>query len=286
MRQLVIVSGKGGTGKTSVCSSLAAVAENAIVADCDVDAANMGLLLEAETVESEPFEGGRVPILLKERCLECGMCQEVCRFGAIDDQFQIDPFACEACGFCAHVCPVEAIEMRPRVSGELLISSTPYGTLVHARLGVAEEYSGRLVAEVRKRARQVGDEEGCDLIIADGPPGIGCPVISAVTGADLALIVTEPSVSGLHDLERVLGVIANFRIPAIAVINKYDINTEMSRAVEKRCAELSVPVVGQIPFDPSVARAIVHNQPPVLGATGPAAAALRRVCELVLGSFH
>ena len=285
MKQLVIVSGKGGTGKTSICSSLAAVAENATLADCDVDAANVGLLLGAETVESEPFEGGRVPILLEERCIQCGMCQEVCRFKAIDDQFRIDPFACEACGFCAHVCPNQAIEMRPRVSGELRVSSTRYGTLVHARLGVAEEYSGKLVAEVRNRALQLADEEGCNLIIADGPPGIGCPVISAVTGADLALVVTEPSVSGLHDLERVLRVIANFRIPAIAVINKYDINTEMSWAVEKRCTELDVPVVGRIPFDSSVARSLVNNQPPVLGATGPAAAAIRQVCEVVLRRF-
>jgi len=211
MKEVVILSGKGGTGKTSIVGSFAAIAKNKVMADCDVDAADLHLLLAPSVKEEKEFRSGQVAVIDEEKCTQCGLCQDVCRFDAITD-FEVDPISCEGCGFCSHICPVEAISMKESLSGFWFTSNTKYGPLVHARLGIAQENSGKLVALVRQRAKEIAESDGLDYIISDGPPGIGCPVISSLSGANLALLVTEPTLSGIHDLERVLGVCHHFGI--------------------------------------------------------------------------
>ena len=218
MKEIVILSGKGGTGKTTIVGSFAALAERKVLADCDVDAADLYLLLSPSRKQKSEFWSGQVAVINEEKCTQCDLCQELCRFDAIID-FKIDPVSCEGCGFCSHICPVEAITMRENMAGHWFISETKYGPLVHARLGIAQENSGKLVAVVRQQAKKIAENEGADLIISDGPPGIGCPVISSLSGVSLALLVTEPTLSGMHDLERVLGVCHHFGIPALVCIN-------------------------------------------------------------------
>jgi MinD superfamily P-loop ATPase len=262
MKEVVILSGKGGTGKTSIAGSLAALAENKVLADCDVDAADLHLLLTPSIKEENEFWSGQVAVINEEECTQCGLCQDVCRFDAIKD-FRVDPISCEGCGFCSHVCPVEAIDMKESLSGHWFISDTKYGHLVHARLGIAQENSGKLVALVRQQAKQIAEGEGLDYIISDGPPGIGCPVISSLSGANLALLVTEPTLSGIHDLERVLGVCRHFGIPALACINKYDLNEDNTRQIENYCLNQGVEVAARIPFDNIVTEALVEKLPVV-----------------------
>ena len=262
MKEVVILSGKGGTGKTSIAGSFAAIAENKILADCDVDAADLHLLLNPSIKEGNEFWSGEVAVIDDEKCTQCGLCQDVCRFDAIND-FKVDPISCEGCGFCSHICPVEAITMRENLSGQWFISDTKYGPLVHARLGIAQENSGKLVALVKQQAKQIAERDGLDYIISDGPPGIGCPVISSLSGANLALLVTEPTLSGIHDLERVLGVCHHFGIPALVCINKYDINEDNTRQIERYCLNQGVGVAAKIPFDNIVTEAIVHGLPVV-----------------------
>ncbi|GAI55778.1 unnamed protein product, partial [marine sediment metagenome] len=192
MKEVVVLSGKGGTGKTSIVGSFAALAESKVLADCDVDAADLHLLLNPSIKEENEFWSGEVAVIDDEKCTQCGLCQDVCRFDAIND-FKVDPISCEGCGFCYHICPDEAITMRENLSGQWFISDTKYGPLVHARLGIAQENSGKLVAVVRQRAKQIADKHDFDYIISDGPPGIGCPVISSLSGANVALLVTEPT---------------------------------------------------------------------------------------------
>ena len=265
---MVVLSGKGGTGKTSVVASLACLAPNKVMVDCDVDAADLRLLLPPLREERHEFWSGQRAIVDSDVCTGCGLCREVCRFGAIDEGFRVDPIACEGCAFCANVCPVSAVAMKESLSGHWFISATRYGPLVHARLGVAEENSGKLVALVRKQARRIAEEEGLDLIISDGPPGIGCPVISSLSGADLAVIVTEPTLSGMHDLERVTDVCHHFSVPAIVSINKCDINEENSRQIERYCLSHGVEVAARIPFDNIVTEALVKGLPVVEYAQG------------------
>ena len=256
MKEIVVLSGKGGTGKTSIVGSFAALAKNKVLADCDVDAADLHLILNPEVRENHEFRSGQTAVIDGERCTQCGLCQELCHFGAIKD-CEVDPISCEGCGFCFHICPAEAITMKENLSGEWFISNTKYGPLVHARLGIAQENSGKLVATVRQQARKMAEKLGVDYIISDGPPGIGCPVISSLSGANLALLVTEPTLSGIHDLERVLGVCHHFGVQAMVCINKYDINEDNTRQIERYCLNNGVEVAARIPFDNVVTEAIV-----------------------------
>ncbi len=262
MKELVILSGKGGTGKTSIVGSFAAIAQRKVLVDCDVDAADLNLLLSPSIQEENEFWSGQVAFIDRQKCNECGLCQELCRFDAIKE-YSVDPVACEGCGFCFHICQVDAITMQDCMVGHWFISNSNYGPLVHARLGVAQDNSGKLVALVRKKAREIAERGGFDYIISDGPPGIGCPVISSLSGADLALLVTEPTLSGIHDLERVLGVCQHFGIPAMVCINKYDLNRDNTRQIEKICLDQGVQVAARIPFDNVVTEALVRGLPVV-----------------------
>lgn len=263
MRQITVISGKGGTGKTMLTASFAALAKNACFADCDVDAADLHLLLHPDLKEKHVFKSGSFARIDNERCTECGRCIEVCRFDAISDRYEVDSISCEGCKVCSHVCPVEAITMEKNMSGEWYVSGTKYGPLVHARLGVAEENSGKLVTKVRRVAHGIAGDDHLDYVIVDGPPGIGCPVIASLSGVDLGLIVTEPTVSGIHDMERVAGVARHFGIPAACVVNKYDINPQNTSRIEDWCRENDLPVLGRIPFDRSVTASITAGLPVV-----------------------
>ena len=260
VKEIVVLSGKGGTGKTSIVGSFAVLAQRKVLVDCDVDAADLYLLLNPEVKENEEFWSGQVSIINEEKCTKCGLCQEACRFEAIED-FKVDPFSCEGCGFCYHICPVDAITMQETLSGHWFISDTHYGPLVHARLGIAQQNSGKLVAVVRQRAKQIAGEQSLDYIITDGPPGIGCPVISSLSGANVALLVTEPTLSGMHDLDRVIEVCRHFGVPALVCINKYDLNEENSHNIERYCINQGVDVVAKIPFDNVVTEALVQGMP-------------------------
>ena len=262
MKELVVLSGKGGTGKTSIVASFAALAQSKVLADCDVDAADLQLVLQPNMRVNHEFWSGQVAVIDEDKCTQCRLCQDLCRFGAIND-FRVDPVSCEGCGFCFHICPDEAIIMKENMSGHWFVSDTKYGSLVHARLGIAQENSGKLVALVRQQARGIAEGDRLDYIISDGPPGIGCPVISSLSGADLALLVTEPTQSGIHDLERVLDVCRHFGIPALVCINKYDINEDNSREIEDYCLGQGLAVVAKIPFDNVFTEAIVNGVPVV-----------------------
>jgi len=260
MKEVVVLSGKGGTGKTSIVGSFAALAKSKVMVDCDVDAADLHLLLQPTVREEHEFWSGVSATIDEQRCTQCGLCEELCRFNAIKD-FKIDAVSCEGCGFCSHICPAEAITMTENLAGQWSVSDTRYGPLVDARLGIAQENSGKLVATVRQQARELAEKLGLDCIISDGPPGIGCPVISSLSGADLALLVTEPTLSGQHDLERVLGVCRHFGVPAMVCINKYDINEDNTRHVESYCLSQGVDIAIRIPFDNVVTEAMVHGLP-------------------------
>ncbi|MFW6125540.1 MAG: 4Fe-4S binding protein [Chloroflexota bacterium] len=274
MKEVVVLSGKGGTGKTSIVGSFAGLAADKVLADCDVDAADLHLVLSPQAREEHEFWSGQVAVIDSGKCTRCGLCEDVCRYDAIKD-FTVNPISCEGCGFCYQVCPSDAVTMRECLSGHWFVSMTPYGPLVHARLGIAEENSGKLVAVVRQNARQLGEREQLTYMITDGPPGIGCPVISSVTGSDLALVVTEPTLSGIHDLERVLSVCYHFNIPALVCINKYDINEENTRQIEAYCLDQGAPVVAKIPFDNAVTEALVRGVPVVEYSDGEASRQVR-----------
>ena len=262
MKEVVVLSGKGGTGKTSIVGSFAALAKGAVLADCDVDAADLHLILQPAIQQKHEFWSGQIAVVNEEKCTQCGLCQELCHFEAIED-FRVDPISCEGCGFCSHICPAEAITMKENLAGQWFISDTKYGSLVHARLGIAQENSGKLVATVRQQAKMIAEKQGATCVISDGPPGIGCPVISSLSGANLALLVTEPTLSGIHDLERVFGVCHHFGIPSLVCINKYDINEENTQQIESYCLSQGVEVASKIPFDNVVTEAMVQGQPVV-----------------------
>jgi MinD superfamily P-loop ATPase len=266
MKQLVIISGKGGTGKTVLSACFATLARKKVMVDCDVDAANLYLLLQPEIQEEHSFSGGKKARVDPDKCTGCWNCLDVCRFSAIseeeDGKISIDPISCEGCGICSYICPTKSITMEKRVSGKWYVSRTKYGPFVHARLGIGEENSGKLVTEVRKKAREIAETSGLDLIIVDGPPGIGCPVIASLSGADMALVVTEPTLSGIHDMERAIQTAAHFRTKTACCINKFDLNFRLSRQIEDWCHKNSVPVVGKIPFDEVVPRSLAQGLPP------------------------
>jgi MinD superfamily P-loop ATPase len=261
MKQIVVISGKGGTGKTVLTASLASLAVNKVMVDCDVDAADLHLLLKPEIRERHEFRSGVTARIDRDLCQECGECISVCRFEAIAEDFTVDPVSCEGCAVCNRICPAGAITMEENVSGEWYISETRYGPLVHARLGIAEENSGKLVAKVRQVAKDIADAGGKDYVIIDGPPGIGCPVIAALSGVDLALIVTEPTLSGIHDMERVAQVSRHFGIPTKVVINKYDLNLENSQTLRRICERADMEVVAHLPFSRQVIESIVQGVP-------------------------
>jgi len=270
LKELVVLSGKGGTGKTSIVASFAALAKDKVLTDCDVDAADLHLLLRPCIVRTEEFWSGQTARIDKNLCTECGLCADVCRYNAISSDFKVNPISCEGCHFCCNLCPEDAVEMQENLAGHWFLSDTKYGPLVHAKLGIAQENSGKLVAVVRQNARELAQERDIDLIISDGPPGIGCPVISSLTGADLALLITEPTLSGIHDLERVVGTCQHFGVPALVCINKYDINENNTRKIETFCHNLQLPPVSIIPFDNAVTESLVKGLPVVEYSGGEA----------------
>jgi len=281
MREITIISGKGGTGKTTLVGSFAALAENKVIADCDVDAPDLHLLLHPEIIKREEFKGLKVAVMDKTLCSECGTCEETCRFNAIalteESGYAVNPARCEGCGACVFMCPQEALTLKERVSGYSFISKTKYGTMAHAQLNIAEEASGKLVTVVRNTAQQVAEKESCELILIDGAPGIGCPVIASLAGVDLALIVTEPTMSGLHDLERILDVTRHFGIGSVVCINKYDINEENSGRITEFCRQRGVEMVGNIPYDSVVTEAMVAGMPVVEFSDGQVSEAIKEV---------
>jgi len=260
VKELTVISGKGGTGKTSIAASFAVLAGNHVLADCDVDAANLHLLLAPEIESRQNFWGMPRAEIVTEKCTDCGLCRELCRFGAIKGG-QVDMLACEGCLVCYHACPAGAIRQVENLAGVWYISRTRYGPFVHARLGIAQDNSGKLVAEVRRQARKLAEKEGKSLIITDGPPGIGCPVISALGGTDLALVVVEPTLSSLHDLGRVLQLTEHFGVKTVVCINKWDLDRKISRQVENACRDAGVPVIGRIGYDPAVTVAAREGKP-------------------------
>jgi MinD superfamily P-loop ATPase len=266
MKQLVILSGKGGTGKTSVAAALAHLASEErpiVLADADVDAANLELVLDPTKREEHVFMGGQVAIIDPDLCQLCGRCYEVCRFEAVipgEDTYRVDPLACEGCASCVYQCPEGAIHAEEQQAGLWFRSDTRFGPLFHAHLFAGQENSGKLVTMVKQQGRLLALDEGRELLIVDGPPGIGCPVISANAGADLALLVTEPTVSGIHDLERILGTVNHFRVPGLVLINKGDLNPAQTARIEAYCQARNIEVVGKLPYDDVVTQAMVRGQ--------------------------
>lgn len=260
MKQLTVVSGKGGTGKTSITASFAVLAKNAVVADCDVDAPDLHMLLHPEIIKAQEFKGSKVAVIDETKCVKCGLCKEKCIFDAITSNLNVDVIACEGCGVCAVVCPKNAITLAERVSGEAYISKTKYGFMSHALLHPGESNSGKLVTLVRQNAKILAEKAKCDLIIIDGSPGIGCPVIASITGVDAALVITEPTLSGIHDLERVLQLLDHFNVAPFVCINMYDVNTGNTNKILSFCKENRIEVVGIIPFSPEVTQAMVNGK--------------------------
>ncbi|MFW6194742.1 MAG: 4Fe-4S binding protein [Halobacteriota archaeon] len=257
MKQLTIISGKGGTGKTTISSAFASLAKNALLADCDCDAPDLQLILRPEIEEENDFYGSATAIREVD-CSECGECKEVCRFGAIDDDLRIIGTRCEGCGACAFVCPEDAIEIVTEKTGTIYKSKTRFGDMVHAELGIGEEASGKMVNEVRAKIQQVAN--GKDMVIIDGSPGIGCPVIASIKGVDAVLIVVEPSVTGMYDMTRVIEVAKHFNIPTAVCINKYDINEDKAGEIETYCKEQGVPVLGKLPYDDVATKAMIKEE--------------------------
>lgn len=292
MKQLVILSGKGGTGKTSVAAAFAHLAHDGpyplktVLADADVDAANLEIVLHPERLEAQDFTGGSVAVVDSQLCQGCGICEQACRFDAVrspDNQdpgsvYSIDPIACDGCAACVYQCPEEAIRMEPQIAGRWYRSDSRYGALFHADLYPAQENSGKLVTLVKQYARLCALDNLYPIIIVDGPPGIGCPVISAAAGASLALIVAEPGVAGVHDLIRVLQATSHFRIPSLVIINKADINPQGTDEIKAICVELGVELVGQIPFDKTMTEALLHGEP--VTAYQPDAASSRALVDI------
>ena len=305
MKQLVILSGKGGTGKTSVAAAFAHLAYEgpfpmrAVLADADVDAANLELVLNPRKLAAHEFIGGSVAVIDPQLCQNCGTCEVVCRFDAIipsssstvsqhstsmkgSTGYAVDPIACDGCAACMYQCPSQAIHMEPQLVGYWYRSESRYGPLFHAELRPAQENSGKLVTMVKQQARLLGLDEDRQVMIVDGPPGIGCPVISAASGADLALIVAEPTAAGIHDIQRALQTVSHFRVPAQVTINKADLYPAGSAQIEQYCREAGFPLTGQIPFDTTVTEAMTHGEPTtVYRPASPAGQALVQIWQKV-----
>ena len=285
-RELTIVSGKGGTGKTSLAASFAVLSGRSVVADCDVDAPDLHLVLSPRVLARHEFRCGNVAVIRQRDCTGCGACLANCRFDAVRKTtgdgsvpaFSVDAVSCEGCGVCVRFCPEKCIDFPERLCGEWMVSETRCGPMVHARLGVASGNSGKLVSTVRSEARRVAGEEGLPLVIVDGPPGIGCPVIASVTGASRVLVVTEPTVSGEHDLKRVLSLAKHFGIPAAVCVNKWDLNGGMTARIEDAALREGAAVAGRIRYDRAFTRAQMQEKA-VAETDAPCAADIRNVWE-------
>lgn len=286
MKQILVISGKGGTGKTVITGAFAALAKNKIMVDCDVDAANLHLILRPEIKERHIFKGGAVAFIDKGQCRECGKCIDVCRFDAISKDYIVGPIACEGCAFCSFACPAGAIEMKEKISGEWYISMTRYGPFVHAKLGIAQDNSGKLVALIKQKAKEIAEREKIDWIIIDGAPGIGCPVIASLSGVDCALVVTEPTLSGLHDAKRVIKVASQFRVPVKLVVNKYDLNRKMTEKIEEYCKNNNIQVVGKIGFDKTIVKAVVQGKTIMDYSEGEARGEIVKIWEMLKGQLN
>ncbi|MGD8540890.1 MAG: P-loop NTPase [Desulfobacteraceae bacterium] len=278
MKELIIISGKGGTGKTSLMAAFAALADDKVLCDADVDAADLHLIMNPAVRERHDFVSGRTAVIDPERCTTCGTCREMCRFDAIGEDFRVNPIDCEGCGVCVHFCPEKAIDFPLNTCGEWYRSDTRFGPMVHAQLHIAEENSGKLVTLVRKEARQLAEKKGLDLLLTDGPPGVGCPVIAAIGGASAVLIVTEPTVAGRHDMQRVVQLADHFRVRPVLCINKADLNPAASEEIAAYARDRGMAFLGTVPFDPVFTHAMVNGQTVVEYA--PEAAATRAVAAI------
>jgi MinD superfamily P-loop ATPase len=283
VRELVIISGKGGTGKTSITAAFASLSKNSVLCDADVDAADLHLLMNPEVRQRSEFRGGRVAVINLEQCTECGVCSTMCRFQAISDRFAVDRLECEGCGVCVDFCPEQAIDFPEKTSGEWFVSDTRFGPMVHARLGIAEENSGRLVTLVRQETSKLAGDSGIELILTDGPPGVGCPVIASIGSATALLVVAEPTVSGIHDMERVIQLAGNFKVPVMVCVNKYDLNLDQSQAIETFTKQKNLTFLGTIPYDPVFTESMIQGQTIFEYAPNSAAAkAVRLVWNTIL----
>jgi len=260
MKELVVISGKGGTGKTSILAAFASLAEDKVLCDADVDAADLHLITDPKVQERYDFEAGHTAIIDLDKCSECGICRDLCRWDAISEDFRVNPIRCEGCGVCVYFCPEEAINFPLKTCGEWFLSDTRFGPMVHARLGIAEENSGKLVTLVRQEAKKLSEQEDLDLILTDGPPGVGCPVIASIGGASAVLIVTEPTVSGKHDMIRVAQLAAHFKVPGMICVNKFDLNPAEARIIEDIARERDLTVLKRISFDPIFTKAMVQGK--------------------------
>ncbi|MBT3177766.1 MAG: P-loop NTPase [Desulfobacula sp.] len=283
MRELVILSGKGGTGKTSLTAAFASFSSDMILCDADVDAADLHLLMAPDIQQKTDFQGGNEAIINPDKCTRCGLCIELCRFDAVKSTFEIDPIECEGCGVCYDLCPEKAIDFPVTTCGEWYISDTRFGPMVHARLGIAQENSGRLVALVRQEARKIVQKNKIDLILTDGPPGIGCPVIASMGQANAILIVAEPTISGIHDLARLAQLAAHFKIPAIVCVNKYDLNLDQTKAIKDLAKEKNITFAGVIPFDKNFTESMIQGKNIIeTYENSQASIAVRKIWEKVM----
>ena len=256
MKRITVISGKGGTGKTTIVSNLAYLADNFILADCDVDAPNLHILLEPENIEERVYKSGKLAIKDESKCINCGICYDYCKFDAITEDYKIDPIKCDGCNVCATMCPNDAINLEIKETGQIFKSQSRFGPMIHAKLKAGADNSGKLVSEVRQEADDFAEQKDKELILVDGSPGIGCPVIASLNGVDAALVVTEPTMSGLSDLKRILEVTEYFNISTMVAVNKFDLNMNITEKIEKYCQEKDIPVVGKVPFDPLINEAL------------------------------
>ena len=280
MKELVVVSGKGGTGKTSLTAAFSSLSNRHILCDADVDAADLHLILSPEIKKRTDFYGGSKAVIDPKRCSRCGKCLKLCRFGAIDEDFVVDSIVCEGCGVCVDFCPDTAIDFLTQKCGEWFVSDTRVGPMVHARLGIAEENSGKLVSCIRQEARKLAEEQQADMIITDGPPGIGCPVIASIGGATALAMVVEPTVSGLHDMNRLADLAQHFRVPCFLCVNKFDLNLDMAERLEEEAQWRQMQIIGRIPFDPVFTAAMISGQTVIeYGKDSAVAGAVRSIWE-------
>lgn len=260
MKELVVISGKGGTGKTSLIAAFASLAEKKVLCDADVDAADLHLIVNPVVSLSVDFISGHTADIDKDKCTECGLCIDMCNFGAISDDYKVNPLDCEGCGVCVYFCPEKAIEFPSNTCGQWFKSDTRFGPMVHGRLGIAEENSGKLVSLIRQESRKLADQKPLDLILTDAPPGVGCPVIASIGGASAVLVVTEPTLSGVHDMERVVKLADHFKVQAMVCINKYDLNLDLTRNIENYAKQQGINCLGRIRFDPIFTKAMVEGK--------------------------
>ncbi len=283
MKEIVIISGKGGTGKTSIVSAFASLVESKAICDADVDAADLHLILNPEVKERHDFHAGHKATIDPDKCTQCGLCREMCRWNAISRAYVVDEIECEGCGVCRYFCPEDAVLFPVNACGEWFLSDTRFGPLAHAKLGIAEENSGKLVTLIRKEGKELAEKEGLRYLLTDGPPGVGCPVIASIGGARAVLIVAEPTVSGKHDMERVSQLAAFFKVPAMLCVNKFDLNPDMGKGIEAFSRQKGVTPIGRVPFDTDFTRAMVQGKTIVeFNEKGKAAQAVEAIWKEML----